>query len=127
MALDEYVELLNRDSKNACSGFQTKESIIAHSKEFLHIINSTKHFDAICGVTGRKGFHTVPSYFKDVQKVFKELVEINAFSVVEGRKLKCDVFIHNDQKIDECFKGLSTLIVRHKPAVAFHRLRNKHI
>lgn len=31
MALDEYVELLNRDSKIACSGFQTKESIIAHS------------------------------------------------------------------------------------------------
>lgn len=96
MALDEYVELLNRDCKIACSGFQTKESIIAHSKEFPHIINSTKHFDAICEVTGRKGFHTVPSYFKDVQKVFKELVEINAFSVVEGRKLKCDV-LHNDQ------------------------------
>lgn len=64
-----------------------------------------------------------------MQKGLKELVEINAFSVIEGRKLKCDV-LHNDQKIyDECFKGLSTLIVRqsHKPAVAYHRLRNKHI
>ena len=30
LALDEYVELLNRDSKYACSGFQTKESIVAH-------------------------------------------------------------------------------------------------
>lgn len=81
----------------------------------------------MCEVTGRKGFHTVPSYLEDVQKVFKELVEINAFFVVEGRKLKCDV-LHNDQKIyDECFNGLSTLIVRHKPAVAYHRLRNKHI
>lgn len=127
MALDEYVELLNRDSKIACSGFQTKQSIIAHSKEFPHIIKSTKHFDAICEVTGRKGCHTVPSYFEDVQKVVKELVEINAFSVVEGRKLKCR-FLQNNQKIyDDCLKGLSTLIVRHKPAVAYHRLRNKHI
>ena len=33
LALDEYVELLNRDSKYACSGFQTKESIVAHSKD----------------------------------------------------------------------------------------------
>lgn len=127
MALDEYVELLNRDSKIACSGFQTKESIIAHSKEFPHIINLTKHFDVICEVTGRKGFHTVASYLKDVQKIFKELEEIIAFSVVEGRNLKCDV-LHNDQKIhDDGFNGLSTLIVRHKPAVAYHRLRNKHI
>lgn len=46
----------------------------------------------------------VGNYFKDVQKVFKELVEIYAFSVVDGRKLKCDV-LHNGQKIyDEWFK-----------------------
>lgn len=86
MALDEYVELLNRNSKIACSGFQTKKNLIAHSKEFPHIINLTKHFDMICEVTGRKGFHTVPSYLEDVQRVLKELVEINALSVIESRK-----------------------------------------
>jgi hypothetical protein len=127
LALDEYVELLNRDSKFACSGFQTKESIIAHSKEFPHIINSTKHFDDICDISGRKGFHTLPSYLEDVKKVFKELSEINPFSVVDGRKLKCETLKSDPNIYDECFSGLSTLIVRHKPVVAYHRLRNKHI
>lgn len=35
MALDEYVELLNRDSKVAATGCQTKDSILSKSKEFL--------------------------------------------------------------------------------------------
>lgn len=35
MALDEYVKLLNCDSKIACSGFKTKESVLYHSKVFL--------------------------------------------------------------------------------------------
>ena len=127
LALDEYVELLNRDSKYACSGFQTKESIVAHSKEFPHIINCTKHFDMICDVTERKGFHTVPSYLEDVKKVFNELNEINAFTEFQGRKLKCESIEHDQKIFDDCFHGLSTLIVRHKPLVSFHRLRNKQI
>lgn len=39
MALDEYVELLNRDTKQACSGHQTKTSILKHSKEYPHLID----------------------------------------------------------------------------------------
>ncbi|XP_041361022.1 uncharacterized protein LOC121377183 [Gigantopelta aegis] len=45
--LDEYVELLNRDSKVACPGYQTKESILAHSTEYPHLINYAKHFESI--------------------------------------------------------------------------------
>jgi hypothetical protein len=33
IALDEYLEMLTRDNKVACSGHQTKESIIKHSQE----------------------------------------------------------------------------------------------
>lgn len=35
MALDEFVELVNRDTKATCSGFQTKDSILTHSREYL--------------------------------------------------------------------------------------------
>ncbi|VDI19247.1 Hypothetical predicted protein [Mytilus galloprovincialis] len=38
LALDEYVEMLNRDSKDIVTGHQTKESIIAHSKQYPHLI-----------------------------------------------------------------------------------------
>ena len=81
----------------------------------------------ICDVTERKGFHTVPSYLEDVKKVFNELNEIDAFTEFQGRKLKCESIEHDQKIFDDCFHGLSTLIVRHKPLVSFHRLRNKQI
>jgi hypothetical protein len=127
LALDEYVEILNRDSKATCSGFQTKESIIAHSKKFPHLINAAKHFDHMCGITSRKGFHHLPSYKEDVKKVVKELFDINAFSTIDGRKIGSRSLYCNSSIYDESFHGLSTMIFRHKPTVLYHRLRNKHV
>lgn len=34
IALDEYVEFMNREIKSASTGHQTKESLIKHSKDF---------------------------------------------------------------------------------------------
>lgn len=127
IALDEYVELLNRDSKAACTGFQTKESILAHSKEFPHLVNSVHHYDALCAVPGRKGFHKLPSYVEDVKKVVKDLVDINALTTVAGHTLKCKSLSTNKNPYDECYRGLTTMIHRHKPLEPFHRLRNKRI
>lgn len=71
VALYEYVEMLNRDTKVACSGHQTVDSIVAHSREYPHIVNMTKHFNEIRGVTQNKRFHHLPSYKQDVMKVAK--------------------------------------------------------
>lgn len=95
MGLDEYVELLNRDSKFACSSYQTKDSIIGHSKEFPHLITMVKHYDLICEVHRRKGFHKLPSYKEDVKKVLKDLIAIDAFKVKPRRKLKCKNYYVN--------------------------------
>lgn len=59
--------------------------------------------------------------------MLKKLVEINGFSVVEGRKLKSNVLQIDHKLYDECFNGLLTLTVRHKPAVAYNKPWNKHI
>ena len=42
IALDEYLEMLNRDSKIACRGHQTKESILKHSKEYPLLVEMTE-------------------------------------------------------------------------------------
>ena len=76
MALDEFVELVNRDTKATCSGFQPKDSIFTHSREFPHLSNATKHFDTICEVRKRKGFHKEPSHLEDVKKVSEELLQV---------------------------------------------------
>lgn len=47
LALDEYLEMLNRDSKEFVKGHQTKASIISHSKKFPHLINFANQFDII--------------------------------------------------------------------------------
>ena len=60
--------MLNRDSKIACSGHKTKDSIISHSKEYPHLINFISHVDSITEVKVRKGFHHTPSYEEDVLK-----------------------------------------------------------
>lgn len=57
MALDEYVEFMNREIKSASTGHQTKESLIKHSKDFPFLVESVQHFDDMCDVRGRKGFH----------------------------------------------------------------------
>lgn len=69
IALDEFVEMLNRYSKVACSGHLTEDSIVQHSKEYPHIINIAKHYDVISDIKSKKGFHHLPSDKEDVRKV----------------------------------------------------------
>ena len=78
IALDEYLEMLNRDSKIACKGHQTKESILKHSKEYPILVEMTKHVEKISNTRVRKGFHHLPSYETDVQIVLKDLLGRNA-------------------------------------------------
>lgn len=42
IALDEYLEMLNSDSKIACRGHQTKKSILKHSKEYPLLVEMTE-------------------------------------------------------------------------------------
>lgn len=46
--------MLNRDSKVACSGHQTEDSIVQHSKEYPHIINIAKQYDVISDIKTKK-------------------------------------------------------------------------
>lgn len=127
IALDEFVEMLNRDSKVACSGHQTVESIIQHSKEYPHIINLTKHYDFISEIHQRKGFHHLPSYKDDIWKVMKDLQQLNVLEHIPGRTLKCKDLVVDRNPYDNSFKGLSAMIHRHKPRVPFRRLRDPHL
>lgn len=124
LALDEYVELLNRDSKIVCNGYQTKESIMRHSKEFPLLVNFVKHLEAVSDIRGRKGFHTIPSYKGDVQRILKDLQEIEALSVHPGRKLQCRKLTCDKDIYRYCEQGLSNLIYRHQPVSPYCRLRN---
>ncbi|XP_062582660.1 uncharacterized protein LOC134244405 [Saccostrea cucullata] len=126
MALDEYVELVNRDTKNTCSGFQSKESIIAHSKQFPLLIKAVKNLDMISDIHKRKGFHNIPSYKSDVQKIIVDLFDIDGFSYHEGRKLKCRQLVQNSNPFSDCHKQLVNMIYRHKPLLPFRRLRNRN-
>ncbi|XP_071121775.1 uncharacterized protein [Mytilus edulis] len=126
LALDEYVEMLNRDSKDIVTGHQTKESIIAHSKQYPHLINYIKHFDIISEIRQRKGFHKLPQYKADVMKVAKELIEIRAFEHTPKRKFVCKDLSTERNPFINSYRGLSTMINRHKPKEPFSRLRDKH-
>ncbi|XP_056013603.1 uncharacterized protein LOC125669312 isoform X1 [Ostrea edulis] len=127
MAIDEYVELVNRETKNTCSGYQTKESIVSHSREFPHLIDATKHVDAICDVHKRKGFHKKPSYVGDVKKVASELIRMNAFDKTIGRTLGCREIVSERNPFDSCYSNFTTMIHRHKPVLPFRRLRNERV
>ncbi|XP_063435141.1 uncharacterized protein LOC134716217 [Mytilus trossulus] len=127
IALDEHLEMLNRDSKITCTGHQTKESIIKHSKEYAHLINYIKYFELISGTRKRKGFHHLPSYCKDVRKVAKDLLEHSALKHTINRKLKCKDLKIDRNPFENCVSGLSSMIHRHKPPTPFRRLRDKHI
>lgn len=74
IALDEIVEMLNRDSKVDCSGHQTEDSIVQDSKEYPHIINIAKQYDVISDIKIKKGFHHLPSYREDFRKVLTDLM-----------------------------------------------------
>ena len=127
VALDEYLEMLNRDSKEIVKGHQTKDSIIKHSKEFPHLIRMAKYFDIISEIRARKGFHKVPKYKADVQKVIKELIEIRALDFVPRRTLPCRALVKSRDMYKDAERGLPSLIARHKPFLPYARLRNKRM
>lgn len=124
LALDEYLEMLNRDSKELVKGHQTKTSIISHSKEFPHLINFANQFDIISQIKRRKGFHRLPEYKADVRKVMKEFKDIEALELKTSRILNCKGLASNRDPFHETYHNLPTLIRRHKPSIPFSRLRN---
>lgn len=127
ISLDEYLEMLNRDTKVTCSAHQTKESILQHSKEYPHLVNFVHHFDNITHLKGKKGFHHIPTYQADVQKITKDLMQENVLSYKTGRTMQCQDLIKDRNPFDSAYFGLRTMIHRHQPTVPYHRLRNTHI
>ncbi|XP_048770593.2 uncharacterized protein LOC125676812 [Ostrea edulis] len=127
IALDEYLEMVNRDSKVACTGNQTKDSIILHSKEYPHLVNFVKHLDEIANVRQKKGFHHLPSYQSDVKKVLQDLMQNDILVYDPNRKLHCKKFVIDRNPFDNAFTKLPIMIHRHKPTLPFCRLRNLHI
>lgn len=125
IALDEYLEMLNRDSKIACRGHQTKESILKHSKEYPLLVEMTKHVEKISSASVRKGFHHLPSYTADVQLVLKDLLERNA--VQSEEEIKCKNLIAERNPFDKCASKLSTMIQRHNPTSPYCRLKDPHV
>ncbi|XP_062586325.1 uncharacterized protein LOC134247949 [Saccostrea cucullata] len=125
IALDEYLEMLNRDSKVICTGNQTKDSIILHSKEYPHLVEFVKHFDEIANVREKKGFHHLPSYQSDVKKVLQDLMQNDILAYDPNRKLHCQKFVIDRNPFVNSFKKLPLMIYRHRPTSPFCRLRNK--
>ena len=124
VALDEFLEMLNRDSKVVVKGNQNKDSIILHSKKYPHLINVVNHFDLISEISARKGFHKKPSYVIDVHKVLKELLRMQAFLHIPGRQFVCRSLCKDRDPFLNSYKGLSLLIHRHRPVSPYGRLRN---
>ncbi|XP_069113384.1 LOW QUALITY PROTEIN: uncharacterized protein [Argopecten irradians] len=127
ISLDEYLEMLNRDSKIACSGHQTKNSILQHSKEYPHLINFSHYFEDITQIKKRKGFHHLPPYKTDVQKILKDFAEQDVLTEKPNRHLQCKDLVAERNPFNSAFRGLSTMIHRHQPVVPYHRLRDPHI
>lgn len=124
ISLDEYIEMLNRDSKAACTGHQTKESILRHSKDYPLLIQLTNQFEQASEFGNRKGFHHHPSYLLDVQKVVKDLLDHNFLIRDVNRKLSKKLPGLDRNPFLNCSRDLSTLLHRHKPSSPFGRLRD---
>lgn len=127
IALDAFVEMLNRDSQVACSGHQTEDSIVQHSKEYPHIINIAKQYDVISDIKSKKGFHHLPSYKEDLRKVLKDLQEINILEHTSKRFLNCKGLTTKRNPSNNAYQGLSAMIHRHRPSFPFRRLCNSRI
>lgn len=119
--------MLNRDSKVACSGYQTKESNNLHSKAYPNLINFVKHFAEISCIRERKGFHHLPSYQTYVEIVLKGLMENNVLVYNPQRKLHCRKLSTDRNPYSNSFFRLSSMIHRHRPNLLFGRLRNPHL
>ena len=124
IALDEYVEMLNRDSKLSCSGYKTKDSIIEHSREYPILSQAVKYVDEISEFRKSKGFHHLPSYKDDVHKVAKDLFKLEVFQN-QTRKVKCKNVCRNPYS--NTISGLATLIHRHRSLTPYRRLKDPHI
>lgn len=127
VSLDEYLEMLNRDSKVVATGHQTKESILQNSKDYPHLVNVKDHFEDITGIRTRKGFHHLPSYSSDVLKVLKELMDQDVLTQNNTRNLQCKSLVPNRNLFSSAYKGLSTLIHRHMPYTPIRRLRDSNV
>lgn len=119
--------MLDRDSKVACSGYQTRYIIILHSKEYPNLINFVKHFDQISCIRERKGFHYLPSYQTDVEKVLKDLMENNVLVYNPQRKLHCQKLSTDRNPYSNSFLRLSSMIHRHRLNPPLSGLRNPHL
>ena len=124
IALDEYIEMLNRDSKAACTGHKTKDSIIRHSKEYPLLVQIINSFEEASDFGHRKGFHNLPSYAKDVQKVVKDLIEHRILITDESRRLNKRLPGLDRNPFMNCTRELSTMLYRHRPSSPYRRLRD---
>ena len=124
IALDEYLEMVNRDSKVVCTRNQMKERIILHSKVYPHLVNFVKHFDEIANIRQKKGFHHLPSYQSDVKKVLQDLMQNDILVYDPNRKRHCQKFVIDRNPFVNSFKKLPIMIHRYKPTLPFCRLRN---
>lgn len=127
MALDEYVEFINRVIKCASPGHQTKESLIKHSKDFPFLVESVPHFDDMGDVRGRKDFHYVPSYREDLKIVINELIPIQAFEKQPGRQFHCRKLSQNRNPVFSSFRNFPLMVLRHKPSLPFRRMCNRRV
>lgn len=106
IALDEYIEMLNKDSKASCTGHKTKESILKHSKEYPLLVQFTKQFEEAGEMGQRKGFHHLLSYATDVGKVVNNLLENNVSQKNENRKFKIKTTPLDRNPFLNCSRGL---------------------
>ena len=72
----------------------------------------------------RKGFHHLPSYATDVEKVVKDLLEQHVLQKVENRKLNVKLTGLDRNPFSNCSVGLSTMLHRHRPWSPYGRLRD---
>jgi hypothetical protein len=124
IALDEYLEMLNRDSKLSCTGYKTKKSIINHSREYPLLTKAVKHVEQISNIRKSKGFHHVPEYKNDVRKILKDLQQLN---VLHDQTIKCSIKNVDKNPYNNSATGLVTMIHRHRPACPYRRLRDQHV
>lgn len=113
IALDEYLEILNRESKIAYSGHQTKKSIIEHSKEYPHLFGFVQHLESISDM--------------NPTKVALDLVKHNVLCNIPKRQLQCRCLVNDKNPFENCYSGLPEMIHRHKPSLPYRRLRSHHI
>lgn len=121
IALDEYIEMLNRDTKASCTGHKTKDSILKHAEEYPLLVEFTKQFQEAGELGQRKGFRHLPSYATDVEKVVRDLLEKQK---VKNRKLNVKLTSLDRNPFSNCSVCLSTMLHRHRPWSPYGRLRD---